>query len=129
LDSATLLFLLAGHHISVEERVRRGLSPSKPLRYGRLVSEVAREARRCGQFPPTAVPVEELMGDGVVIVREGIFYVCHSHQAFSLDPRVNVRRARRRFLFASNAPKFYLQRNLGIEPGRRSDLDWWPVSF
>ncbi len=69
------------------------------------------------------------MGDGVVIAREGIYYVCHSRNAFALNPRVIVRRSRRRFFFACKAAKFYLQWNLGIERGRHSELDGWQVSF
>ena len=126
MDEATLVFLLRGGRISMEERARRGLWPHPPLRMKALAGQIAEIVRRDGAFPHPwrghrpGEPVDE---HGVIERRGLLRYVYRVQRHYATDPFRVAEVSERRFLTARGAARHYLRRELNL-PG---ELDGWKV--
>jgi hypothetical protein len=126
MDSETLTFLLRGGHISLDERIERGLWPHPPLKFKDLVAHLAGVIAKERWFPREWTPhrAGEPVHEGGVIERVSslrFVYRCRRHHP--LNPLVLAEETESVFFRAKAVAAHYLKWDLGL-PG---DLDGWTV--
>jgi hypothetical protein len=126
MDSKTLTFLLAGSHISISDRIERGLWPHEPLKFDELVRCLVDAIKSQTWFPfalKPNIPGESVWEGGVLERVSETTYVYHSQRRDPQNPVLMAAQSERIFFSAEEAARYYLQVNLNL-PG---DLDGWKV--
>ena len=127
MDEESLEFLLRGGHLSMPDRIARGLWPHPPLSRRLMVNLIVRLVRRDGSFPrpwQPAVPGKPVLEGGVIEHRGPFNFVYRAQRAPAIDPCSVAEVMERRFLSASAAARFYLRWAFGPS----GDLDGWKVT-
>src|ERR1700689_3249609 len=126
MDSATLTLLLRGEHLSMPDRIERGLWPHAPLEFGEVVNPLAAILNAEKWFPfewREAEPGRAINERPVVERREADLFICYAQRSDPSDSRRLVSRGERPFRTAEGAARWYLKWALNL-PG---DLDGWKV--
>ena len=126
MDKKTLTFLLSGGHLSMAERMERGIWPHEPLKYSDVVRQLASIIRSQKWFPcewQPAVPGESIREGGVIERKTGFLFIyrCQRHQA--THPTILAEQSKKIFFSAKSMARFYMKWDLAL-PG---DLDGWKV--
>jgi hypothetical protein len=127
MDNATLLFLLKGGHLSMPDRIERGLWPHAPLSFkvvADYLASVLEQSDDC--FPRPRMPhlAGEPVQEGGTIERQGNSrYIYRSSAAHPISPTTLNRSVETVFTTARDAAVHYLKWDLNL-PG---DLDGWKV--
>ena len=126
MDAETLTFLLRGGHMSMPERIERGLWPHPPLEFSEVVRHLA-EVLRAGRWFPRewmpAMPGEFVWERGVIERKARWLYIYRTQRHHPLNPTVLAEQGSKIFLSPRGAAKHYLKWDLNL-PG---DLDGWKV--
>jgi hypothetical protein len=125
MDDDTLLFLLRGGHIPMDERVERGLWPHPPIKFAQVVNCLAAAIASGTWFPYEWKPVPgEAIREGGIIEKQSRWkYVYHAYRHQALNPYILAGRAEKTFWSSRAAARYYLKWDLHL-PG---DLDGWKV--
>jgi hypothetical protein len=126
MDSKTLTFLLAGGHIALSERTKRGLWPHAPIAFDELVRHLVSVIESQAWFPhqmQANIPGETVWEGSVIERLSPTTYVCHSQKRDPQNPLLMAAQSERIFFSAREAATYYLQTSLNL-PG---DLDGWKV--
>jgi len=125
MDDETLISLLCGQHLSMPDRLARGVWPHPPLQYSDLVHHLAELLRREVSFPRPWRSHEpgRVVHDGGVIERCGDKFLYRWQRANPVNPLVLAEHSERTFESAEEAASHYLTSDLHL-PG---DLDGWKV--
>ena len=126
MDKETLTFLLRFGHISMSERIERGLWPHPPLKFSEVVKHLADVIQHERWFPCEwqAATSGEPIREGDIIERKARFIYIYRAQGHRPDnPYVLAGQSQKVFYSARRAARHYLKWNLGL-PG---DLDGWKV--
>jgi len=126
MDDETLTFVLRGGHVSMPDRIARGLWPHPSLRFHQLARVVARLVKQQGAFPRAwqpHLPGHAVVEGGVIERRGPLAYVYRAQRHQATDPYRLAEVTQRRFLSALAAARHYLRWDLHL-PG---DLDGWRV--
>lgn len=119
MDPDTMSYLLRGGHISMPERIRRGLWPHPPIKINEVVTHLEEIIKKEKWFPGTieemGLDSPEIEGQMTIENKGNHHYVCHFADHY--------RRVTKRFLSPKGAAKFYLRWALHL-PG---DLDGWKI--
>jgi hypothetical protein len=127
IDDETLTFLLKHGHLDQHELLKRGLDPSKPLKFIEVVKYLAKVLQKEKWFPRYWKPEAEgeAIYEMIIIERRLPFlFICHVQRHSSLNPTLLVERKQRIFFSANSAARFYLKYDFGLPNGR---LDGWKV--
>ena len=126
MDSETLTSLLRGGHISMPDRVNRGLWPHPPMKLSDLLNHLATILRRKRWFPREWHPhlAGQPVYEGGVIERKApAIYFYRAARAWPSNPFVTAEVTEKIFSDAEQVAAFYLKWDLHL-PG---NLDGWKV--
>ena len=126
MDSETLTFLLRGGHLSMPERIERGLWPHSPLQFSVVVRHLAQVLKSEKWFPrqwKAAVEDESVWEGGVIERKSQRLYVYRAQRHHPINPNVLAEQTKKIFLTPEGAARYYLKWDLNL-PG---DLDGWKV--
>jgi hypothetical protein len=126
-DDETLLFLLKGGHLSMPDRIARGVWPHSPLAFDVIANYLAGVLERDEEgFPYQWEPPRsgQIVREGGTIERQGSCrYVYRNIAAHPVSPTTPSRFVETAFSNSRDAAVHYLKWDLGL-PG---DLDGWTV--
>jgi hypothetical protein len=126
MDSETLTFLLRGGHLTMSERIEKGIWPHPPLKYNDVLRHLTRLIEAENWFPhewKPAVPGEPVNEHAVIENRSRFSYVYHSQRHHPTNPTLLAEQVAKTFFFSKKIARFYLKWELHL-PG---DLDGWKV--
>jgi hypothetical protein len=126
MDSETLTFLLRGGHLSMPERIERGLWPHPPLRFSDVARHLASVLVSETWFPrewKPAVPGESVWEGGVIERQSQSRYVYRSQRHHPVVPNIVAGQSEKVFDSPEEVAIHYLKWDLNL-PG---DLDGWKV--
>ncbi len=126
MDSETIIFLLKGGHLNVEERKEKGIWPHPPLILSDLVDELVKYIKTHKWFPYEWVERKngELIDDVSVIEKvNDKKFVYRSRAASPYDLTIITAKIEKKFKSPTKAAEYYLRNELRL-PG---DLDSWKV--
>ncbi len=126
MDAETLTLLLRGEHISMPDRIDRGLWPHPPIKFSDVSDQLARVLQRERWFPREWHPhlQDQPVYEGGIIERKGQNkYVYRTARAWPSNPFVTAETTEKAFGNAQDAAAHYLKWDLHL-PG---DLDGWKV--
>lgn len=126
MDSQTIIYLLSGGHINIQERTEMGIWPHSPLSFSDLALELTNYLKNHQWFPEEWVE----RNDGDIIVDAAVIerlsdneFMFRSRQRNPKDITLIASRTEKVFVSAEQAADYYLRTVLGL-PGR---LDKWTV--
>lgn len=120
--------LLAGVHLSVDERLSMGIWPSPPLRYDDVARHLVHVLESTEWFPhnPNTHTRGSAITEGVFVHQEAPdSFVCIAKRTSPTDPTSVAEESRTVFSSPRDAAEFYLKWELNL-PGR---LDGWLVEL
>jgi hypothetical protein len=126
MDEEMLTTLLRGEHISMQDRIARGLWPHTPLRFSHVLAHLTDLLTQHKWFPREWNPYREgePVHEGGTIERQELDrYTYRAARAHPSQPRVLAENAERVFSSAEDAARYFLNWDLHL-PG---DLDGWKV--
>jgi hypothetical protein len=126
MDPETLTYLLRGGHISMPDRIERGLWPHPPLRFSEVLAHLTILIEQNQWFPTEWSPHREgqPVNEGSTIERQAADrYVYRSARGHPTHPRQLAEVTEREFSSSTDAAAYLLKRSLHL-PG---DLDGWKV--
>ena len=126
MDEETLTMLLRGEHVSMPERIARGVWPHPPLTSSEILAHLTKLLHQRRWFPREWQPHREgePVNEGGTIERQGPGrYVYRARRAHPLRPCVLADSTERVFSSAEGAARHFLKWDLHL-PG---DLDGWKV--
>jgi hypothetical protein len=126
MDEETLIMLLRGEHISVPDRIARGLWPYPPIKFSQVMAQLTNLLNQHRWFPREWKPLREgePVHEGGTIERQGPDrYVYRASRYRPIQPHVLAENTERVFSNAEDAAQYFLQWDLHL-PG---DLDGWKV--
>lgn len=126
MDSETIIFLLKGGHLNMDERVAKNIWPHPPLKLNDLINEVIRYLKTEKFFPHPWVQRKdgEFIDDVCVIEKINPFiFIFRSRAASPSDLTRITAQGKKVFFSARSVVKYYLRWALNL-PG---DLDGWKV--
>jgi hypothetical protein len=126
MDEEILTMLLRGEHISMPDRVARGLWPHPPLNFSEVLAQLTRLLNQHKWFPREWTPHREgePVHEGGAVERQGLGrYVYRAARAHTIESHVLAQETERVFSSAEDAARYYLKWDLRL-PG---DLDGWKV--
>jgi hypothetical protein len=126
MDKGTLTFLLRGGHLSMSERIERGLWPHDPLKFSAVVKHLADVIQYERWFPcewQTATQGEPIREGGIIERKARFLYVYRVQRHCPDNPYVLAGQSQKVFYSARRAARHYLKHDLYL-PG---DLDGWKV--
>ncbi len=127
MDDATLLDLLKGGHLSMPDRIERGLWPHAPLSFKAVAVYLASVLEQSDDFFPGPrvhhVAGEPVQEGGTIEKQKDSTYVYRSAAARPISPTTLNRYVETVFTTARDAAVHYLKWDLNL-PG---DLDGWKV--
>jgi hypothetical protein len=125
MDADSLNHLLAGGHLSVPERIGRGIWPHDPLHFKDLVGHLAKVVTDREWFPYESVPhvPGNVVNELGTIQRVSDGYLYHASRASPMHPTLLVQSTAQHFATAEDVARHYLKWSLHL-PG---DLDSWKV--
>jgi hypothetical protein len=126
IDDETLTFLLKHGHLDQQELLKRGVHPSRPLKFNDVVNHLAKVLQNERWFPRYWEPEAEgeAIYEGIIIERKLPFlFVCHVQRHSPMNPALLAERKSRIFFSPKSVARFYLKFDFGL-PG---NLDGWKV--
>jgi hypothetical protein len=126
MDKDSLIFLLRGGHLSMEERFARGIWPHPPLEMSALVTMIAEVLEKEEWFPRRWEPAapDKSIHEGGTIQRIGPrLFIYRAQRHHPLDTTVLAGSSETAFSAAEEAVRHYLRWDLNL-PGK---LDSWTV--
>jgi hypothetical protein len=127
IDDETLTFLLKHGHLDQQEKLKRGLDPSEPLKYADVVNHLAKVLQNEKWFPRYWEPEAEgePIHEGIVVERKLPFlFICHVQHHSPMNPTLLAGRTSRIFFSARSVARFYLRFDFGLPKG---NIDGWKV--
>jgi hypothetical protein len=126
IDDETLTFLLKHGHLDLQELLKHGVHPSRPLKLNDVVNHLAKVLQNEKWFPRYWEPEAEgeAIYEGIIVERKLPFlFVCHVQRHSPMNPTLLAERKSRIFFSAKSVARFYLKFDFGL-PG---NLDGWKV--
>ncbi len=126
MDSKTLIFLLKGGHINMEERIQKKLWPHPPIPMSLCIKEVVAYLKAEKYFPHPWIARKdgELIDDSITIELISDKEIIYRARAASPSNLTRITaQTEKNFSSAEKAVDYYLKNALNI-PG---DLDGWKV--
>jgi hypothetical protein len=126
MDENTLLFLLRGGHLSMSDRIEKGLWPHPPLKYSDVVECVTKAVELETWFPLEWKPIEgKSIREGGIIERlSSSKYIYRSYRHQAINPTILAEQSEIVFKSSQAVVRYYLKWDLHL-PG---DLDGWQVT-
>ena len=126
MDSETLTFLLRGGHISMPDRIKRGLWPHSPLRFCDVVEQLVSVLENERWFPVAWHPHTQgraVYEGGVIERKSPKKYIYRTARSLAVNPFALAQVTEKVFASLTGAARHYLKWDMHL-PG---DLDGWKV--
>lgn len=126
MDKDSLVFLLRGGHLNMEERLARGIWPHSPLKMSALVATITEVLKKEEWFPrrwEPAVPGKPVHEGGTIQRIGPRHFIYRAQRHHPLNTTVLAGSSETAFTSAEEAVRHYLRWDLQL-PGK---LDSWRV--